>query len=195
VSHTTRSGKLRDCRDWADTATGCKELHVNAGGRSFTFRQTYGAGARLEPGILEVMDVVFDSVELDAWPTVTPLPAVRSEIGDGPFVPIERAKQQALDMIVATTGLAQSGWTAAARLVSEAEALALGRCDMNRDDADWYPYPEAVWAVELTGPDGVVYDTYLDAGDIYHICTAQRGQPTDSDGGPYPALGVPRPPR
>jgi hypothetical protein len=180
-------GQMVTCVERRDPEAGCVELHLEAGGHRYVLRQTYATGPKFEPGPLDVMRRIFDSIALDAWPTVTPPPTPRAELGDGPFVTEERAVTQALDMIAGTEGVARDDWRASAELVSERRALELARCAMNRSpDNPLYPFPEAVWAVVLTGPAGIVYDTYIGAVELEHICTGKRGAPLGGGLGPYP---------
>ena len=129
--------------------------------------------------------------------TVTPTPAAKQALGDGPFWTRGQAEDMALHMIPF------GPWEVTdARLVTEADALRLNLCHMTREDPDnpWYTYPEGVWIVELTGNfDGrdTVYYTYVDAETGFHLCTAETGTrqgpgslPTET---PAPAGGGPAP--
>lgn len=169
----------------------CLELRFEAGGRTYVLRQPFGTGMSVQPGLLEAFDAVVASLTLEAWPTVTPPPPLRERVGVGPFWEQARAEDQALTMISGIEGVPREGWrVSAAELISEAEALRRGRCDLNRDLGDpFYSYPEAVWLIELAGGQDLVYTTYLDAEDGGHLCTARLGGLVESGGGPYPAPG------
>ena len=60
----------------------------------------------------------------------------------------------------------------------EAEALDLGRCEVHRDAENMgYAFPDGVWMVEMTAvaeSRTLVYSTYLDATNGFHLCTAEQ---------------------
>lgn len=170
-------GTMAGCQGKAQA--GCVEVRMAQGGKTYVFRQEYGHGFSFDPRVLAHAQWVLDSFEILGRATFTPIPAPKTELGPGPFWSQAQAERMALDMIEGAIVLPKGGWQVSdAQLVSEAEALSRGGCDLRRDaDNPWYSYPDGVWLLELTAQTKdrtLVYATYLDAGDGGHLCTAER---------------------
>lgn len=182
-------GQMRGCEP-TGTLDGCLELRARLIERELVARQEYGTGSDAIPGLLRTTQHILDSIVVDAWPTVTPPPEVRYELGDGPFWDGTRAAEHAL-LMIESTGLAADGaWRVAAQeLISEGEALARDRCDMRREAGnDLYSYPEGVWHIELEAGE-LRYHSYIGAEDGAHLCTAPEEE-TPTAPSPAPAPGA-----
>ncbi len=178
-------GEIAGCHDWDDERLDCLELNIATPGQTYQVRIPFGRGFDAEPGQLRVADQIVDSLAIEAWPTMTPRPPIHTKLGGGPYWDRARAEEMALSMIGGADGIPGSEWQVSdARLISESEALDLARCSMDRSpDNSWYPYPDGVWLIELSAAPDIVYTTYLDAANGFHICTAKLGEPVESGGG------------
>lgn len=171
------SGDVIYCN--GDIHGGCVEVRFAHGGMVYGFRQDYGTGFELDPRVLWLARNILDAFEIDGRATITPIPPPKTTLGPGPFWSRDQAERMALDMIRSAIEPSQGTWQIVdARLVPEAEALDLGRCEVHRDaDNMWYSFPDGVWMVEMTAvKEGrtLVYDTYLDATNGHHMCTSEQ---------------------
>jgi len=182
-------GLIYYCGDGRGLTGGCIEVVFKDGGLDYVLRHEYGTGFEAEPEALRAFNDIANAFQIDDRATVTPVPAPKETLGAGPFWSHQQAEDKALEMIP------YGPWEVTdAELVSEADALRLNRCDTRRDDPGnmWYPYPDGVWIVELTGSFDdrqTVFYTYLDAETGFHICTAEQGRPAQTGGAMRPGTG------
>ena len=171
------SGDVSYCN--GDIHGGCVEVRFAHGGMVYGFRQDYGTGFELDPQVLRLAGNILDAFEIDIRATITPIPPPKTTLGPGPFWTRAQAERVALDMIGSAIKPSQGTWQIVdARLVPEAEALDLGHCEVHRDAENMgYAFPDGVWMVEMTAvaeSHTLVYSTYLDATNGFHLCTAEK---------------------
>jgi len=163
----------------------CIAVSLSGRGRTYELRVVHPVGLEAPQALLDALTGMVDRFEIEGMATRTPTPEVATTLGEGPFIARPTAEARAMELIPWKTFRVEE-----LELVTEAEARALRRCDIDygatsRDDAR--AHPQAVWVARLTGAreDGTqaTYFTYLDAVSGMHLCTAEEGDGPTREGG------------
>jgi len=157
----------------------CAVTRFTGNGRTYALTLRYPMGFEASQPLLNAYTGIVDRFGIDGMPTKTPTPPVQTALGAGPFWSREQAEDMALGMIPSGPWKVDS-----ARLVPEAEARELDLCDIDgtasvnaASSGDTRVHPEGVWIVRLVGlfdERPATYNTYLDAVNGHHLCTADE---------------------